>query len=281
MIPKEKIMPYLCPKTPIPTAMSFSGHRLAGIQCVMFDVYGTLFISESGDIGMLKRSLAESGQVSALLTEFGIARDAKAVLEAFFAEIDHTHVRMKKAGVPFPEVCIDDIWMSVLGTSDRGEARDFAARFEMIVNPVYPMPHLAEVFKKLKENKVRMGIVSNAQFYTPLLFQWFLGGTLEHLGFDRDLLVWSYRKGMAKPDKRLFAHAASRLAVVGILPENVLYLGNDMKNDIYPAAAQGFRTALFAGDERSLRLREDIPHLRDLVPDAVLTDLAQLFLILP
>ena len=248
---------------------------------MMFDVYGTLFISESGDIGVLKGSLAESGQVSALLTEFGISRDSRAVLEAFFDEIDHTHARMKKTGASFPEVCIDDIWMSVIGTRDRMWARRFAARFENIVNPVYPMPHLAAVLKKLQENKMVMGIISNAQFYTPLLFHWFLGGTPEHLGFDKDLLIWSYEKGMAKPDQRLFEDAASKLAARGIVPENVLYLGNDMKNDIYPAHRQGFRTALFAGDARSLRLREEVPYLKKLVPDAVLTDLAQLFLILP
>jgi len=49
-----------------------------------------------------------------------------------------------------------------------------------------------------------------------------------------------------------------------------------MLNDIYPANAIGFQTALFAGDQRSLRLRTDDPRCVNLKPDLVLTDLAQL-----
>ncbi|MEQ8837627.1 MAG: HAD family hydrolase, partial [Lacipirellulaceae bacterium] len=62
-----------------------------------------------------------------------------------------------------------------------------------------------------------------------------------------------------------------------ITPAETLYVGNDMRNDIWPAAKVGFKTALFAGDERSLRLREDEPN-RDQrpEPDAVVTELDQL-----
>ena len=49
-----------------------------------------------------------------------------------------------------------------------------------------------------------------------------------------------------------------------------------MRNDIYPAHAIGFQTALFAGDRRSLRLRADDARCADLKPDLVLTDLEQL-----
>ena len=56
----------------------------------------------------------------------------------------------------------------------------------------------------------------------------------------------------------------------------VLYVGNDMLNDIYPAAKAGFKTALFAGDSRSLRLRKDKPKCKYLSADIVITDLIQL-----
>jgi putative hydrolase of the HAD superfamily len=49
-----------------------------------------------------------------------------------------------------------------------------------------------------------------------------------------------------------------------------------MLNDILPAQTTGFRTALFAGDKRSLRLRRDNPRCSNLKPDMVLTDLVQL-----
>jgi putative hydrolase of the HAD superfamily len=70
--------------------------------------------------------------------------------------------------------------------------------------------------------------------------------------------------------------AAEKLYSKGIQPVAVLYVGNDMLNDIYPANAIGFQTALFAGDRRSLRLRKDDPRCAALSPDLVVTDLGQL-----
>jgi putative hydrolase of the HAD superfamily len=49
-----------------------------------------------------------------------------------------------------------------------------------------------------------------------------------------------------------------------------------MLNDIYPAQQLGFKTALFAGDTRSLRLRTDDSRCSNLSTDLVLTDLEQL-----
>jgi len=49
-----------------------------------------------------------------------------------------------------------------------------------------------------------------------------------------------------------------------------------MLNDILPAQRIGFKTALFAGDKRSLRLRPDDARCEDIVPDIIVTDLLQL-----
>jgi len=49
-----------------------------------------------------------------------------------------------------------------------------------------------------------------------------------------------------------------------------------MRNDILPAKKIGFNTALFAGDARSLRMREDDPECIRTSPDLVITDLIQL-----
>jgi len=46
-----------------------------------------------------------------------------------------------------------------------------------------------------------------------------------------------------------------------------------MLNDIQPSGELGFRTALFAGDERSLRLREGDRRVENVSPDLIITDL--------
>jgi putative hydrolase of the HAD superfamily len=99
---------------------------------------------------------------------------------------------------------------------------------------------------------------------------------VKNLGFDPSLIFYSYRFEVAKPSPVLFGKAAETLKAKGIQPSDVLYLGNDMLNDIYPAKASGFQTALFAGDKRSLRLRADDSRCKKLTPDLVITDLIQL-----
>ena len=121
-----------------------------------------------------------------------------------------------------------------------------------------------------------MGIISNAQFYTPLLFEWFLNANLTELGFTPELVLLSYCYGQAKPSGLLFQRAVEQLKEMGIHKRSVLYLGNDMLNDIYPAHTVGFQTALFAGDARSLRWRKKDWRCRDLSADLVITDLMQL-----
>jgi putative hydrolase of the HAD superfamily len=49
-----------------------------------------------------------------------------------------------------------------------------------------------------------------------------------------------------------------------------------MLKDIWCAAQAGFKTALFAGDRRSLRKREDDERCKNHRPDAVVTELAQI-----
>ena len=85
-----------------------------------------------------------------------------------------------------------------------------------------------------------------------------------------------YKRG--KPDSFLFTKAAEILEKkYNIKPHEVLYTGNDMLNDIMAADSAGMKTALFAGDKRSLRLREDNPECRMLTPDLVITDLHQIY----
>ena len=53
-----------------------------------------------------------------------------------------------------------------------------------------------------------------------------------------------------------------------------------MLNDIWTASQAGLKTALFAGDQRSLRLRETDDRCQGLEPDVVITELNQLVHIL-
>ena len=276
MIEKKSVQKYIHHLTPLPTSLEPGGALTEKIKCVLFDIYGTLFISGSGDISLADKKSPAIGEINQLLTKHAIRKSPQTLLNEFYRAIKTRHEELRNRGVDFPEVNIDRIWMKVLQKDDTDIVRQFAVEFELIVNSVYPMPNLEKMLSACRHRNILMGIISNAQFYTPYLFKWFLNSDLNDLGFDPDLVFYSYRFEVAKPSPVLFRIAAEKLEAKGIPPSCVLYLGNDMLNDIYPAKATGFQTALFAGDKRSLRLRSDDPRCKNLSADLVITDLDQL-----
>jgi putative hydrolase of the HAD superfamily len=281
MLAKNELKKYLNPLSPIPTRMRPRGKLSEFIRCILFDIYGTLFISGSGDIGTAKKQSPANHHLQGLLDAYGIDKSPQQLMAAFYCAIEKKHDQLKKQNVDFPEVEIDVIWQHILPTTDLDTARGFALAFELIVNPVYPMPHLRTFLMQLKKRGILLGIVSNAQFYTQYLFPLFLNADIDEFGFDTSLCFFSYQYQHAKPSLLLFREAAEALAHMGIKDTSVLYVGNDMLNDIYPASSIGFRTALFAGDARSLRLRENDLRCRNVSPDLIVTELMQLLEYIP
>jgi putative hydrolase of the HAD superfamily len=273
---RELAAPYLHPLKPIPTAMRPRGRLRPPIKCLLCDIYGTLFISASGDIGSAGPLDRRSAQIDQLLSRYGHCISAEKVLQRLHRTIRNFHAVYREQGVDYPEVVIETVWEKVLAFDDSQSLRKFAVEFEMIVNPVWPMPGLEKLLEHCRKYGIALGIISNAQFFTPYLFEWLLQATPVQLGFDAELTWYSYRHGYAKPSPALFQKALQMLANRGIAPRHVAFIGNDMRNDIQPARQTGFQTILFAGDSRSLRLRADDPLCKDLAPDRVVIDLNQL-----
>ena len=239
----ERARTLLHPLAPLPTGVEPVLRRLPDIKAVLFDVYGTLLVSASGDVGTTRGA------------------------ELLAAPIKAEHERLRAEGVDHPEVDIRGLWRRLLPDEDDIDRR--AVEFECSANPVWPMPGAAETLAALERRGIATGVVSNAQFYTPLLFRALLGRP------PPEPAVWSFEYGIAKPSQSLFLIALDELERRrGIPPDAVLYIGNDMAKDIRPAAALGCRTVLFAGDRRSYRPHDWQPPA--VPPDAVVTELVQL-----
>ncbi len=282
-----KIITESCqPMCPTPTALEPQRVPMQGLQVVLFDVYGTLFCSGTGDLGISTAQHNAEAMQNALAQSGGLADvDAHAQIGRFTELIAQEHTRIKAQGIEQPEVDIRDIWQALLSPNTDPSRPELAPkqdmierialRYECAVNPVWPLPGLEACLEQISERGLRLGIVSNAQFYTPLLFEALLGKSVSELGFEAQLCAWSYALGMAKPTRAMFSGLLTQLAQEGIAPDEVLYIGNDMLNDIWTAQQSGCRTALFAGDARSLRLRESEPRCAGLKPDAIITELSQ------
>ena len=284
------------PLEPRPTSTPARLQPLAGIRAVLFDIYGTLLISGTGDIGMHSESVPEACLLEALASAGfdpapggdSLAPAARRGVTLLVESIEEAHARRRAEGVEFPEVEIREIWRTVLARLaaedllDAAGGRDsrlerLAIEYECRVNPVWPMPGMPDVLAALKDRGMTLGIVSNAQFYTPMTLGALCGKPLEELGFDPDLCSWSFAHLAAKPSVSVYEAVLEPLRrSTGIRPDETLYIGNDMLKDVWTATQAGCRTALFAGDARSLRLREDDSRAQGLRPDLVVTELSQL-----
>jgi len=306
------------PLEPLPTSQNEVIKTITGIRAVFFDIYGTLFISGSGDVGTdgvssgtstiqnLSTPLEESiGKIFCELcyeafdatkcdsgmfampgqsSEHDCVALGKKLMACYQQEILRVHAKKTQAGIDCPEVDIVEIWrtvaQSVLALPDdvisNLDVKRLAIEYEVRTNPVWPMPSAIDCIGRLASANLMLGIISNAQFYTPLLFPALMQRTLKELAFSPEMQYYSYQYGMAKPDEFLYRQALAGLEEKNIKPSEMLYVGNDMLNDIMPAARVGFQTALFAGDRRSLRPRVGDSRVAGVVPDIVVKDLTRL-----
>ena len=284
---RDIIRQHCRPLEPQPTGVEPKLRELGRLRAVLFDVYGTLLISASGEVGTAA-DVGKAAAFAAALSEVGLTYNSEpgdgvaCLLETIRAH----HEKGRSQGVQCPEVDIVEVWRDTLNRLRREgtilpdvaavDLNRLAAEYEVRTNPVWPMPNLLECLAALRGTGLVLGIVSNAQFLTVELFPALLGRTVEDLGFDPRLQYYSYLHHRAKPSLYLYQIAGKALSQRGVRADQVLCVGNDMLNDILPASKLGFRTALFAGDARSLRFREGDPRVRGIEPDLVVTDLSLL-----
>ncbi len=290
---------------PIATEIKSKLLPLDNVRGILFDIYGTLLISDAGEISsapetmeVLQDGRGQTSQGSAQqhrTPDFRALQSLPGLLRAALPtdfvpgkaiqqSIREQHKRLQSAELAHPEVDIVELWHQVLlqqldqsmhsSLSPFILAR-FALEYELLHNRVQLMPGALELLHWLAARNFYVGIISNAQFYTPIILSALLNiHDLSDINIQPDLCFWSYREGSAKPQAEFFDTALSALARHDLEPGELLYLGNDMRNDVWAATQAGFHSALFAGDRRSLRMRTEMPEAIE--PDIVITDLGQL-----
>jgi len=285
-------------------------NRLGDIRAVLWDVYGTLV---GLDVGDLEKSRAEHERLQAaaraLIAEFDLTKPLQnlhpdsppdvVLRDRYLQGITDSHLRSAAMGIEYPEVRIEVIWQSILEDCCRAgwvcpyeeppryTAFRWAYFFDAALQQVYLYPHAAETLQACKQAGIIQGIISNAQFYTPLhlrrLLRRALGDDDLKLGsiFTDTLVLFSYELGFSKPNPRSFQRAVETLARQGITREEILYVGNDMLNDVWTALRAGIRAAFCAVDASQADLRPDDERCRGLQPDVVITDLQQFCELIP
>lgn|SRR5690625_4909538 len=267
--------------------------KLSDIRVIAYDFYGTLFISEAGDIGVddgksdpeIMKDVFEAARITTLRDD--AHREAYTTYNQVVNNYLEEHTDESNT---HPEPDIEKVWQQVLlalnqrklikyETNQMKEtATNLAIEFEARMNPVWPMPGAVETLEWFRERGILQGIISNSQFYTPVILEALTGKTMFDLGLSSSLLHWSFEEKRKKPDVTFYKGFLEKVLQTepDLSPGQVLYVGNDMLKDIWPAYTVGMKTALFAGDRRSLKYRKEDDRCKDLSPDLVLTSLEQL-----
>lgn len=213
---------------------------MAGFQAVVFDVYGTLRIAASGGV---KPDPDADPVLRGILEGFG-CRVPDSPSFVLYEAVRRHHAESQDT---FPEVDLRELWREVAGIPEGASAERLVAEIEAAWHPSSWMPGAVDTLRRLYELGIPLGLLSNAQC-----------DMLPSLGkvadwFAQDLVVLSYQHRIAKPSPELFSRMAVQLAARGIAPDQTLYIGNDPRHDIAPAAACGFKTAWFTGHPDSFR----------------------------
>jgi putative hydrolase of the HAD superfamily len=285
---------------PFPQALE----ELNDIRVMVFDVYGTLFnywkpqfAQESAKNKVLLDTFA------ATISYFGMGpylseMNPQSSPEQTLWDLYHGLIALKRdllleKELSHPEIRIEEIWLTILlmlkrrGFSftkmDLGPDDDLSRciayyyNFHVFRRGLYP--GVAEALLALKQKNIALGILSNAQFYTPIDLTLFLRdqthGRIEDKGeiFDDDLVFYSCDYKAAKPSRILFRKLFDALYEYQVLPSQSVFVGNDLASDIKPAKELGMKTALFTGDDQCTFVHD----LEDsIVPDIVFSDWMEL-----
>ena len=255
--------------------------KLADIRVTLFDVYGTLvnywkkeFENEAGKQATLLSAFEKVIQ-RFVMQPYLVQMNPEEPPQKTLSDLYHGLISLKhglaaEKKIEFPEVKIEEIWEAIFLMLKRrgydpsgfglGEGQDFIRcvaycyNFFAFNRGLYP--GVSGALQRLKSENIFLGIVSNAQFYTPMDLSLFLrdqsNNEIDDFSrvFEHDFVFFSYEHGVSKPNKLLFRKLFDALYEYQILPSQALLVGNDLLSDIQPAQEAGMKTAFFTGDSR-------------------------------
>ena len=252
-------------------------------EVVLFDIYGTLLTSRVMTADAQASTIADiCVDVFPDLTPPAL-HHCHVLRNSFYRQLKQSLATLQARGQKPTEVDFRNVWAQVLqrelalgGTKHLQQVELFAFLYAIATHRVWPQPDLLTTIKGLAEKKIPLGIISNAQFYTPMVVSYFLDCELSFNTavipwFEQRLTFYSFQHGYAKPDDYFFVEAKQQLAEMGLDPAKTLYVGNDYSNDIDSANRNGLLSVLYAGDKSACRINHPV-----VVPDFIITNLTQL-----
>jgi putative hydrolase of the HAD superfamily len=217
-----------------------------GKRGIFFDFYNTLVTIIDDERNERNFEVARGY----LMDKFGCPEEkvpsAAQLKEMYFHVIDMTYTENSKVK-QHPDIDLEHIWKTIFINEDivspselesnagKSKIKGFLLEFrQSAIKEFFPEPLAVETLRKLGAHGVKIGIISDAQ---PTYFE----RELQKAGFHEIASKYflSVTYGVRKPSAELFDNA---LKSMNQMPEDVVFVGDDMFRDIYGAKNKGIST---------------------------------------
>lgn len=213
------------------------------IKAILFDLDDTLRSF------MMTKSMACEAAIDSMI-ESGLKMDREKALDNLFELYKKHGIEDKMIFQKFLRKVIGKIDYKIL-------AAGIVAYREIGNKRSKPIPGVEATLRALKNKKIKLGIVSNA----PSLKAW-LRLTESGLRDYFDYVIAFNETGKKKPHPKPFVMA---IAAIKALPNEIIFVGDDINRDIKGAKRLGMITAL--ADYEAVHKKEEIERAR---PDYIL-----------
>jgi FMN phosphatase YigB (HAD superfamily) len=272
--------------------------RLPKVRAVIWRIYGTLLNVSFGELLLehpqklmmevaLDKTLQEFKMWGSMTRKPG--HPAEYLGQIYGRVLDEQKMLPTAPGERFPEVIADKVWEEIIkkllqkeyqwDVGFYGSLNEFSRKvayfFHASLQGTECYPGAAKALRHVVAAKLLQGWLDNGQSFTPVQLQRGLQTPLDDL-FADDLRLLSYEYRVRKPSEALFRELLVRLDAHGIGPQEALYVGCSVEQDVMPARRLGLRTALFAGDKNSLQATPEQLKEPASRPDVLLTELRQI-----
>ncbi len=148
--------------------------------------------------------------------------------------------------------------------------RGIRVMHDSFVDSVVPGEGAEEVLRGVKDRGYRTGLLSNYSQGDAIR------ASLGNLGFDRwlDVVLVSSDMGLVKPHPEIFIEAAR---LMGLAPEEIVYVGDNPSADVVGASGVGMRTAHITQHlHGAFHFEDPDENAADVTPDLVLEHITDL-----
>lgn len=286
--PLDKVTPYLKP--------------IYGLRAVTWSVYGTLLCIADGRLVQthpqelrmhvaMDKTIHEFNMWTSMIRKPG--PPWKSLLPRYEDALKNMQLLTARPKGDAPQINSAELWRTMIGQLEQKDyeydesfygtpeqlAEKVAFFYHSALQGVGGTPKALETMLAVTGAGMMQGLLADAQPFT--LVQLLRGlrtqGTLPPLRnlILPELTTLSYKEGVCKPSKSLYATAIARFKKVGIEPKDVLHIGSRLRSDLAVAKQFGMRTALYAGDSASFQAKPEELRDKAMKPDRLIADLGQ------